>query len=848
MRPPALTAPGSTSLPIDELLPDVVESLRNQPTLVLQAPPGAGKTTRVPPALLASGSFPGRILMLEPRRVAARAAARRIAAEWQWKVGQEVGYRMRFDRRESADTKILVMTEGTLLAWLQADPFLEGVGAVLFDEIHERSLEADLGLALCRRIQDDARPDLRLVAMSATLSTAVLGRALGHCPTLESTGRCFPVTVEYSPRGRPDAGRSSLASEVARGVRRALAASAARSPGHVLVFLPGVGEIHRAADALAPLASETGVEIQPLYGGLDARAQDAVLRPTTRRKVVLATNVAETSVTIPGVAAVVDTGLARVLRFDPGRGLDRLELQPIARDAADQRTGRAGRDAPGYCLRLWTEAEQSGRLDELPPAIQRVDLSGAVLQLLAWGETDPTTFPWIESPPAGSLAQALELLTLLGARDARGLTSRGRRMAAMPLPPRLAVLVLEGADRGVADAACLTAALLAERDPFPRRDRDAPPPAPGDSDLEPRLEALDRLQRQKVASTTPYGRLQSGPARQVLRVAQSLRRHLGGGTKSSDDPEESLARALLTAFPDRVAKRRHQSDRALMVGGQGLRLGSRTAVRNHEILLALAVRAGRRGHRSEATVELAIALDPAWLNTTRSEEAEVDDSGRVRSIRRLRYRDLVLEEAEVPLTDSGTAEAALLAHVHERPESFLALTDPAVAAFLARLHSLAGWRPELDLPLVDATFLRRVLPSLVLGCRSLSDLERAPLLEVLRGSLLPTQLQALKNDAPTHVVLPSGRRQRLEYQPGQPPVLAARIQQLFGLRETPTVAGGRVRVLVHLLAPNGRPQQITEDLGNFWRTTYAEVRKELRGRYPKHAWPEDPTAAFDSQS
>ena len=834
-----LTPPNGLILPIDELLEEIVDSLSKSRNLVLQAPPGAGKTTRIPPALLKAQPDSGQILMLEPRRVAARAAARRIAQEWDWKVGAEVGYRMRFDRQESRETRILVMTEGTLLAWLQADPFLEGVSTILFDEIHERSLQADLGLALCLRVQSQARPDLQLVAMSATLDSSKLQRAMA-CPVLTSAGRRFEVSIEYGKEND----QRSLIGRVAAGVRLCLE----RTEGNVLVFLPGVGEIRRGIEALKDLQHTKDIEVLPLHGSLPSEDQDRALRRSTTRKVVLATNVAETSVTIPGVTAVVDSGLARILRFDPARGLDRLEQAPIARDSADQRAGRAGREGPGLCLRLWSSREQTNRLDRLAPEIHRVDLSEAVLQLLNWGETDLELFPWIEKPTTSALTDSLSLLKLLHAIDDSGLTTDGRTMAQLPVSPRIARLLIECSRTGTIETGAQVAALLSDRDPFHRRENNEV--APGPSDLEPRLEALRLFQRTRSTPHTPYGVLTSSGARRCLQTAHQLKRRVASTLVASShqhpshsSPTETFARNLLAAYPDRVAKRRDEDpDRALMVGNQGLVFGNQTAVRTCELFLALDVRAGRRGIHSEARVQLAIRLEESWLPiVTEAEFTELDNKGKVRAYRRRLYQGLVLNEVEVPVVDQQQIEAVLCATASKDPVLYLHLEDPPVCAFLDRLRSLAEWRPDLGLPIFKAEELAQLLPALCLGCRSLNDLQRSPLLEILKGTLSPSQRRELDALAPTHIQLPKGRPVKLTYRPGTVPVLAARIQQFFGLTETPKIAGRQVKLLLHLLAPNFRPQQVTNDLAGFWKTTYPEVRKELRGRYPKHAWPEDPT-------
>jgi ATP-dependent helicase HrpB len=955
------------------VLPRVVAALAGgasgqgaAPCAVLVGPPGSGKTTLVPPALLAAGAGGGRrIVMLEPRRIAARAAARRIAELGGWRLGAEVGYQVRFERRASAATAILIVTEGILVQMLQADPFLAGVGALIFDEFHERSLAADLSLAMARRVQREVRPDLALLAMSATLDPAPLAAFLGGCPTIAAEGRQHPVEIVYLDdldrrhRGSPPAaGERSPADLVAAGVRRALAATA----GDVLAFLPGVGEILRTADALADLAARHDLAVLPLYGDLPPERQDEVLRPADRRKVVLATNVAESSITIEGVTAVVDSGLARRLRYDPAAGIDRLELARISRAAADQRAGRAGRQGPGLCLRLWPAREQAARPAHETPEIARVDLAGPALQLLAWGETDLAAFGWFEAPAAESLAAARRLLVRLGAleeggeegggsrggqggaarggddgggdgregdgrggarrgsgregsaRAARGLTSLGRRMARLPVHPRLARLLLEGERLGVPRDAALLAALLAERDPFVRPPRrPAAPGRPGErpapaadvsrSDLLDRLDALLRWETggaregpgghgsdgrgsggrgpgergpggrgpgDRSAGIATSGSLNPAAARFVLRARDQLA-ELAGRERGERDEygergergergepasgpatataaearDDALLRSLLAAYPDRLARRRAPHDpRALMVGGRGVRLAERSAVTAAELFVCVEIAPGPPGAQAEDLVPLASEVAPAWLPAERlrvTVETAFDPAReRVAAWRRTRYEDLLLDEREVPPPDPESAAALLAAAAAVRLPAALPLDEPEVAAFLARARCLADWMPELGLPRLDDSAIAALLPELARGRRSFAELRRAPLLEQLRGTLTFTQLAALDREAPERLGVPSGSRIRLVYEPGKPPVLAARIQELFGLAETPRIAAGRVPVLLHLLAPNQRPQQVTADLRSFWENTYPQVRKELQGRYPRHAWPQDP--------
>jgi len=830
-------------LPIDDVLPELVGALRAVSSAVLVAPTGAGKTTRVPPALLAAGiGGDRRIVMLEPRRIAARAAARRMAEENGWSLGGEVGYQVRFDRRAGPSTRILVVTEGILVQMLQADPFLEEVGAILFDEIHERNLQTDLSLAMARRVQREVRPDLRLLAMSATVDPGPIAEYL-NAPVIESRGRLHPVEIEYLDPRRERGEEPPLPARVAVAVRRVLE----RSPGDVLVFLPGVGEIQRSAEALTPLAVERDLAVLPLYGDLPPERQDAVLRPLDRRKVVLATNVAETSVTVDGVTAVVDSGLVRRLRYDPATGLDRLELGKVSRASADQRAGRAGRQAPGLCLRLWGEWEHPALPERETPEIRRVDLAGPALQLLAWGEGDPSSFEWFEAPEPAALTAAMDLLRRLGATGPHGLTPTGTAMAHLPVHPRLARLLIEGHRLGHPRETALLAALLAERDPFPRSpraERGTGPRRSSRSDLLDRLDALEAFERHGRSSGPD---LNPGAARFVLQardqLAETIRRELGPPSGTSEDRDEALLRALLAAYPDRVARRREpRSPRAVMIGGRGVRLAEESAVLEPELFLALDV----SGLQPEALVRLASEVDPAWLPgdaLRTSVEVEFDpERERVVARKRTRDEDLILSETEAP-PPAGEAEQALVRAAAERLDRALPLDDPEVAGFLARVRCLREWMPELGLTAFDTGDLLDLLPALAAGKRSFAELRRAPLLDVLRGTLSWEQLQALEREAPERLEVPSGSRIRVDYEPGRPPVLAARIQELFGLAETPRLAAGRVPVLMHLLAPNFRPQQVTHDLRSFWENTYPQVRRELQGRYPKHAWPEDPWTA-----
>ncbi|MCB1037614.1 MAG: ATP-dependent helicase HrpB, partial [Acidobacteria bacterium] len=700
------------------------------------------------------------------------------------------------------------VTEGVLLGWLQADPFLEGTAAVILDEFHERRLESDLALALLRSVQREAREDLRLLVMSATLNPEPVASYLGGCPILRCPGRTFPVEITYHPRDPEE----SLGVAAASAIRRAVQGG----DGDLLAFLPGAGEIQRTARELEALARDQDLLLVPLYGSLPAAEQDRALEPATHRKVVLSTNVAESSVTLPGITTVVDCGYARVLRFDTGCGIDRLELARISRASADQRAGRAGRLGPGRCLRLWSEHEHRGLPDFETPEVQRVDLAGAVLQLAAWGEADAATFPWFEAPAEEPLDLAHRLLRRLGALGPRGITPLGQFLVSLPVPPRLGRLLLESHRRGALPLGSLAAALLADRSPF-RRARSR-----GGLTLLDQLEALERFDH--------GGPLADGldplAARVTLKVRDQLIRNLRrrlrelplelaesgpSPDRPGDDGHSALRQALTVAFPDRIARRRAEDPRrGVLVGGRGVRLAVGCPTPSTELFLCLDLDAGRRGDQSEALVRLVEETEARWLpedSLRESVDVELEpERQRVLAFRRTRFEDLILDERAVS-PDPGVTTEVLVAAAAEDLPAALPLDEPAVASFLSRLRWLRGEMPELSLPAFDDAHLVALLPSLAAGCRSFAELRRAPLLAALQGSLGYEQLSALDRYAPERLEVPSGSRIRLDYRPGEPPVLAARIQELFGLTETPRLAAGRVPVLVHLLAPNFRPQQ-----------------------------------------
>jgi len=839
-----------SSLPIDQVLPELTAALQTANCVVLRAPAGAGKTTRVPPALLAASLAPtGQIVMLEPRRIAARTAARRMAFEFNERVGQSVGYRVRFEESVSRDTRILVVTEGILLRRLQDDPFLDGIDVVIFDEFHERRLDSDLALAMVRRVQQTVRPELKIVVMSATLDPTSIARYLGNCPIVESEGRLYPVRIDYLRRVE----RQQISELTTSGIETVLQ----QTDGDVLAFLPGVGEILRTRAELEPLARRHNLEIFTLFGDMSPEDQDRVLAPCDKRKVVLSTNVAETSVTIEGVTAVVDTGLARQMQFDADIGLDRLELTPVSKASTDQRAGRAGRTQPGICLRLWEEASHRRRPDFDAAELLRVDLSSAVLRLYAWGETDITAFPWFEAPPASSVEHAVKLLRLLGAIDASGVTALGKTLVRFPVSPRIGRLLVEAHRLGQPDRAALMAAMLSERDPFLRGSssdrglRNAPMRTTAihrsRSDVLDRLHAVeDFLQTGRPDSLC--GEINRNAVRTLTQVAKqlasSLRDELGVSRNQTADPDEALLRALVAGFPDRVAKRRDATgDKGLMVGGRGVRLGPRSAVQNSPLFVCVDI----DGAGTDAMVRQASEVHREWLPQASVRSGEElffhPTQKQVVARRRVVFDDLILEETPSSISDPNAAADVLFEAARSQLNVVMPSDDDSLNNFLARVRCLKQWMPDLPLPAVDDSMMLDVLQELCHGRRSFSELKNAAWLTTLQSKMDYALLQTIEREAPDRITVPTGSRMRLTYEAGRSPVLAVRIQEVFGMKQTPRIAGGRVPVLLHLLAPNMRPQQITEDLASFWANTYQDVRKELKRRYPKHSWPEDPLTA-----
>lgn len=845
-----------TPLPIDDVLPECLEELAGG-SLVVVAPPGSGKTTRLPAAILDAGRLPDshpNLVVLQPRRIAARAAARRVAEERGWTLGEEVGYQVRFERRYSEATRLRFLTEGILTRQLLADPFLETVGAVVLDEFHERNLESDLALALLREVREEVRPDLLIVVMSATLDAGPVAEFLGGCPVIRAEGRTYPVAIDYQPADRPSS-PDALVPVVQRWLEDP------REAGHLLVFLPGMGEIRRAASRLEPIAGRCGAVVLPLHGSLGAEEQDRALRPSALRKVILSTNVAETSLTIEGVRTVIDSGQARVVRYDPARGVDRWSLERISRASADQRAGRAGRTGPGRCVRLWSERDERGRPAFEEPDIRRVDLSSTLLALHSWGQSDPLRFRWFEAPDPERLEAAERLLVSLGAIEGgpRRITPLGRRILELPVHPRLARLLIAAADGGRPAEGAAVAALLSEKD---IRSREGPvaggrpddrPAVAADSDVLVRLDLLAEAESARFAPSLRARGIDPSAARQVAQLRDELRRRGDGGRgkrgAAAPDGDEAILRWLLLAYPDRVVRRRGAEGTGVMVGGRGVRLAPGSVVRDAEFYLALDAREERRGGRREVQAFLASAIDPRWLEelfpaSIRRERATVFDVARRRAVgvARVWYEDLLLREDVTSELDAAEAGRVLAEEVRKGGSS-AALSSERVVEWLARVDLLRRSVPELGWPAFDEEHLAGILAEACQGKTSIAEVERTDLIAYLEGRLDRQQARELREGAPESLTIPSGRRVRLVYEAGRPPVLAARLQELFGLIETPRVARGRVPVLLHILGPNHRPVQVTDDLRSFWATTYFQVRKDLRGRYPKHPWPDDPLQA-----
>ncbi|HTG69161.1 MAG TPA: ATP-dependent helicase HrpB [Candidatus Udaeobacter sp.] len=826
-------------LPIDAVMPQLLESLRSGVNAVLVAEPGAGKTTRVPLALLDQPWLSGKkIIMLEPRRLAARSAAQFMAQSLGDQVGGTVGYRVRLDSRVSPRTRIEVVTEGVLTRMLQEDPALEQVGAVLFDEFHERHLHGDLGLTLCLQSQSLLREDLRLVVMSATLAAGPIAELLGGAPVIRSEGRVFPVETHYAP--------ARLTGPIEQQMARTIAEALRAHEGDVLAFLPGVAEIRRTVRLLNESGLAAHVRIEELHGSLPLEKQDAAVAPchAGERKIVLATSIAESSLTVEGVRIVVDSGLMRIPRFSPRTGMTRLETVPVSAASADQRRGRAGRQAAGSCYRLWTELEHPYLPEQSTPELLEADLASLALELAIWGIQDPLELDWLTPPPIAAYEQATALLQQLKAiNDSFKPTAAGAKMAQFGLHPRLGAMILQASEMGSARAACEVAALLSERDMLPQE---------RNVDVQLRLDLLYRLtgRDRKVPKNGSADHPGIGAAYRIMAQADQWERVVSqqSAVKNADRHLRQIPLGVLLAFayPDRIALRRSDG-RYLLANGRGAVLPELQPLSRSPYLAACELDdAG-----TESRVRLAAELRPNDIEQylaayiTAEEAVEWDASAQaVRARKRMRLGSIVMKESILQQPDENQVADTLIAAIRQSGFAMLPMTKQAQQLKARmRLMALAGddWPDASDEALLDS--LGQWLKPHIYGMKSRSDLQKLQMQQLLEGKLSWKQKQELDAQVPTHIVVPSGSRIPVDYSDPESPVLAVRLQELFGLKNTPLLARGRLPVTLHLLSPSQRPVQVTRDLSSFWEHAYFEVKKDLKGRYPKHHWPDDPYTA-----
>lgn len=809
-----------SNLPIHDILPSLLRTLEAGNSAVLVAPPGAGKTTQVPLALLNASWLEGKkVLMLEPRRLAARSAARYMAGLLSETVGNTIGYRVRKDTCAGANTRVEVITEGVLTRMLQADPALEGVGAVILDEFHERSIQADLGLALVLQSQELLRPGLRIVVMSATLEAEPVAALLGGAPILMSEGRQFPIETYYldsQPQGR-------LESAVINAILKALTVD----DGDILVFLPGVKEIRRVTAGLQQISLGSNIIIAPLYGSLSYQAQDMAIMPSRDgfRKIVLATSIAETSLTVEGVCIVIDSGLMRVPRFSPRTGMMRLETVAVSRASAEQRRGRAGRLSPGICFRLWNRRDDDKLIASNTPEILETDLASLALELAVWGVRDPQELCWLDAPPYSSFQQARELLSQLGALTADGtVTAHGKQMAQAGIHPRLAHMIIKANDLGAGELACELAAILSERDMLSGSGGLA------DADLRHRLAAI---------SSEAY--------RSVRREADYLKQEFGATKQAATDTDSNTGILLAFAYPDRIAQRRGDG-RYLLRNGRGAQLAGEQSLAKEPYLVA----AELADQGADSRIFLAAPLDLNALKKFLGEQIDTIASVRwerdvqaVRARQQERLGSIVIRESVLQSPDPAQVLAAVLQGIAEEGLDILPWTRAATQLVqrIRFMRSIQEEWPDVSEENLRETVAEWLAPYLT-SISSRSGLQQLNLVHILEAMLTWQQRRELEEGAPTHILVPSGQRIPVDYSCPDAPILAVRLQEMFGLADTPRIAGGRVPLVLHLLSPARRPVQVTKDLASFWRNGYFEVRKDLLGRYPKHYWPDDPLAAI----
>lgn len=812
--------------PVLEIADELKKSLEQSPVAILQAPPGAGKSTVLPLTFLDEPWLAGqKIIMLEPRRLAAKSVASRLAFQRREEVGETVGYRIRFESSVSNQTRIEVVTEGILTRLVQQDNTLENIGLVIFDEFHERSLQADLALALCLQVQQLVRNDLRILIMSATLDGERISAILNDAPIITSTGRQHPVLLRYinSDADLPAPQR------VAKAIRRALQ----DEDGDILAFLPGAGEISRTQNFLEEM--NVGAVIHPLFGDLSMKQQQAAITPdpSGARKIVLATSIAETSLTIEGIKVVVDSGLARVPKFDPRSGLTRLETVRVTKDAADQRAGRAGRLGPGVCYRLWAEASHQHLVPVRTPEILEADLAPLVLELLQWGVSDVNTLTWITPPAIGAVKQAKDLLQALGATENGAITPRGKKMVSLPTHPRLAHMLIEAQSWDAKKLAIATdmAALLEEKDPMPRE---------SGADLSLRVELLRRYRAgEKVADRFALERIE--------RMAASWRKLFKLSLDNSVVADEDVGELLALAYPERIAKQMEKnSERFKLANGRVVKLPPHDAL-TRETWLSVAHLDAAAG---EGKIFLAAPLNEASLEHLALEQSVIrwdSDRKMITAAVERKVGNLVLGSRPLQNVPVDARVNVLIEMIVDEGLKAIGWSE-AQQEWQNRVLSLKRWRPDEEWPDVSDEWLLQHLGTwlgpYLRDVTKQYDLDRLDLLNILTG-LLPWSLQSRLNDlAPLRIEVPSGSMIKVQYfADGRAPVMEVRLQEMFGLPQTPTVNQGRTQVLLHLLSPGYKPVQVTQDLSNFWHHTYHEVRKELRMRYPQHSWPEDPWTA-----
>ena len=835
-RTAPVTLPKLPDLPINEALPALREALNARTAVLVEAPPGAGKSTIVPIALLQQPWLRDqKILMLEPRRIAARAVANRMSALLGEPVGRSVGFRTRLESRVSRETRIEVVTEGIITRMLQEDSSLGGVGCVIFDEFHERSLNADLGLALSLESQRNLREELRLVVMSATLDLKPLVRLLDDAPVVSAKGRSFEVRTHYVPRRN----EIHLELQVAQLVRTALREHA----GDVLCFLPGAAEIRRVQRNLEEAALDRGVRVMPLYGELEGAEQDAALAPAApgQRKVVLATSIAETSLTIEGIHVVIDSGLRRYGEFDPATGMSRLVTGKVSQAAADQRRGRAGRLSEGDCYRLWSEGTHASLSPQTPPEILHADLAPLALELACWGAVDATSLAWLDPPPAAPLAQARELLQQLGAVDAGvRVTTHGRALQKLGMHPRLAHMLVKSQELGAARLACDLAAILSERDIL-RAGAGA-----RDADLRLRVAVLRGDSREVPPGVSIDTRAKAQAQRSSSQWQRDVRT-----ARDTADPHEATGILLGWAYPDRIARARGDGTRYLLANGRGARFGEPQALAKSEFIVAAELDGAEREARIFLAAPIGLADLEAHFADLISDTAEIhwdDRAGAVSAKRERRLGALLLESAEMRDPDPDAMQTAVLEGLKQTGIAGLPWTKELrqlqARVMLMRQYEVAApapW-PDLSDEALDRTLEVWASPWVV-GFTRREHFARFDLSNAVRSFITRAQEAILEREAPAHFTVPSGSHIPIDYSEGGNPTLSVRLQELFGLNQTPAVAAGKLPLLLKLLSPAGRPVQITKDLVSFWNRGYHEVKKDLKGRYPKHYWPDDPYTA-----